>query len=189
MIRVMPGLSRTDCRTADASRGDPWLSQCNMHQIAIGLLGLAAGFLYYAMFRWQSPALVQTLVGNRLYLGWTVPEMLRSSVQSVPTALHVFSFSLLTIGVAGLPQLRYRFAFVALWVGINLAFECLQAVHPAAFVQIMEELPWKFEALQRFVVGGVFDGEDIMAAVAGGTLALIVSSITAEKEETDVPAE
>lgn len=161
----------------------PWLlSVGSRWQIGIGMVGLVAGFLFYAMFRWRSPALVQALVGTRWYLGWSVPSALRPAMQALPTALHVFAFSLLTIGVTGWTRWRRRIACVALWVGINVLFEWLQGVDRAAFTQMLADLPWRFDLLRKFVVDGVCDPWDMAAAVVGGALALLVAALTGKKE-------
>lgn len=151
--------------------------------IAIGLMGLAAGFLFYAMFRWQSPALVQELVGNRLYIGAHVPASFRPLLGSMPTLLHVFAFSLLTIGIAGLSGFGARLGFTALWVAVNALFELAQAVDHAAFARALDTLSMGGSAFERFVTDGVFDMRDIWGGVVGGGLAMLVSSITTSKEE------
>lgn len=186
MNRARAALSERSCRSLPAFPRSAFLPFGNLRQIGIGLLGLAAGFFFYAMFRWQSPPLVQALVGTHWYLGRSLPPALRSSMQSLPTALHVFAFSLLTIGVAGVTRWRSRIACVALWVGINWAFEFLQGVDRAAFHRIMAAIPWHFDSLQQFVLHGTCDPRDVLAAVSGGLAALIVSSLTGEKEKKHV---
>ena len=150
--------------------------------IGIGGLALLAGFLFYSMFRWKSPLLVQDIVGNRLYIGAYVPVSWRPALDSLPTALHVFAFSLLTIGIAGLPGFWPRCGFTAAWVGIDLLFELAQAVNHAAFGRALARLSMGGGLLQQFVTDGVFDMKDITGAVIGGLLAMLVSSVTTSKE-------
>ena len=152
-------------------------------QILLGLLGLAVGFLYYASFRENSPALVQTLVGSRLFTTWNLPAFLRSILSSFPSFIHVFAFSLLTIGIAGRPGIRPCLWISLGWTGVNVLFEGLQGLDHAAFLRFMAALPVRFDPFTAFVVGGVFDMGDVLAAVAGGVVAFVVSAFTNGKGE------
>lgn len=143
----------------------------------LGLLGLAAGFLYYAVLRHCSPALVRELVGGRLYGAWPWLAARRDLLTSFPSFIHVFSFSLLTVAVRGRAGVGPCLAGAALWTGIDVAFECLQGIDHAAFARFMAGLPWRLEGLTAFVTGGVFDTDDVWAAVSGGAVAFVLSLI------------
>lgn len=159
---------------------------CNLLQIGIGLLGLLVGFLFYAMFRTNSPALIQSLVGSKLHVAWPVPQVLQPYFQSFPSAIHVCSFSLLTVGIIGLHAFRYAVFSSLFWTGVNVSFEILQGVNHTEFYHFMVSMPWKMDAITQFAAGGVYDMHDILASVAGGAVAIVVSSFTGGKGEDHV---
>lgn len=152
-------------------------------QLLFGLSGLALGFLYYASFRENSPALVQVLVGSKLHVAWSLPVSLRPFLASFPSFIHVFAFSLLTIGIVGRPGVRHCLWISVGWVAVNVLFEGLQGVDHAAFLRFMSALPVKMESFTAFVVGGIFDLRDVLAAVSGGAVAFVVSVFTNGKGE------
>jgi hypothetical protein len=150
--------------------------------IFLGMLGLAAGFFYYAAFRQFPPALVQAVVGSKWRLAWDMAPW-RTALDSFPSCIHVFAFSVLTVAILDRPTVRSCLWIVLGWTSVNVGFESLQGLDHEAFLHFMSRLPWRMDSLVAFVVGGVFDIWDVVAAVVGGVAAFAAAVFIIGKGE------
>ena len=126
-----------------------------------GAVFLLLGAGYYALFRASDSAMFLDFVG----LGGQ--PLAYDIIPSMPSFIHVFSFSLMTASFVWDSQRRILLACFS-WMFINIAFECAQLF------------------LEKGVLGGgFFDIMDIVAAACGGACAILLVSFYRRKNEKE----
>jgi hypothetical protein len=113
-----------------------------------------------------------TLPGHALSLTDLVPRPVLMAFGSIPTAIHVFAFSLLTALALGEKRSTPLLACVS-WVLIGVGFELLQYPEdcPEFFRYGNEVLRGN---LCAYVAAGVFDWWDVGANLAGTAVAYLL---------------
>lgn len=103
-----------------------------------------------------------------------VPGLLGAAGGWVPSAVHAYAFSVLTVLAIGPVTTRCAIATCAAWALVDALAECVQ--HPALAphaLQALAGLPGALPLL-RYVAGGTFDARDVLAAAGGALLAATV---------------
>lgn len=145
---------------------------CNNKQIAIGLLALGVGVLVYLVDR---PAQQVYFISNDISLfqsGWL---MFGALGQSLPSFIHVFSFSILTAGIMNCQSSLCSLVICLVWAIINAAFEIGQ--HADMALMLVNAIPAWLDGLpvlehsRSFFVYGTFDVFDLLLGVAGASIA------------------
>ncbi len=150
------------------------MSKTKKRVCIISFLSLAAGFLYYLLFR-----------DATLFSGWIGLESCRVVgkatwfLYALPTFLHVFAFSMLTWLLLGL---RHPLFSTLLWAGINLFFELLQLLSE----RDAAVLP---SILQTYAARGTFDIADIAAIVLASAVSLAAMQLLYKKGDTHESSE
>lgn len=146
--------------------------------IIIGLLALVLGALVYLTDR--SPGSVYFVSGEMVRLSmYTGGHRFFARLGNhLPSFIHVFSFSLLTIGTMGLMGKKHANVFYAclFWFAVNTLFEMGQAfpVQAAALCpDWFRALPY-LENTGSFFRNGTFDPWDIVSFSAGAFAAWAV---------------
>ena len=125
-------------------------------------LVLAAGALFYVCARGAHPLT-------------TVPAVWGGSL---PTLLHSAAFALLALAVTA-PWPRLAPWVCAGWLAVEAGFELFQLESVARIANVAgPETPWL-----RAFLAGTFDPADLLAAVAGVLLALMIAAPTAARAD------
>lgn len=133
------------------------------HLILIGLLSLLLGAMIYLFYR--PPTLLSTVVGSILP---NTHSFLGQLGYNLPSFLHTFSFTLLTVGLGKLDTTG-RWAAMLFWFITNIFFEIIQ-FNPIAEKIINET---QFNSFTNFVQSGTFDFFDIIAITLGSILSFL----------------
>lgn len=137
------------------------------HLILIGLLNLVLGAMIYFFHR--PPTLLCTAIGiiplyTHTFLGQLEDVM--------PSFLHTFSFTLLTVGLGKLEVIGIRVT-ILFWFFTNIFFEIIQW-DPIAIMIINET---QFSSLSNFVQSGTFDFFDIIAITLGSLTSFLLFTL------------
>ena len=160
----------------------PSLQGINLPNIFIGSVALWVGLFVY---------LTDRPVGE-IYFIWKAnipatffqgfPDLFRGLGGSLPSFLHVFSFSLLTAGL--FPCRRRGWAVLcAVWLFVDCLFEVGQkypAWTSAMIPRWFEAVPF-LENSRNYFFRGTFDYLDLVASVAGAAAACSVLYFTSKK--------
>ncbi len=140
---------------------------------------------------WRWPALLVAAAGAALALGVAVYATGRVGFGPLggwlPTWAHTFAFSLLTAAVLP-PRSAARYGGCAAWCAVNLAFEIGQ--HPQVSGPLAQALQAGFgnaapvRWLAAYFVHGSFDRADLLAALAGASMAAAALTRAPRGEET-----
>lgn len=121
----------------------------------------------------------------REYLGWGVWGLAGDPLawlwHSLPSFFYVFSFSLLTAGIAG-AKLRAGFFICLLWGLLAIALELGQRYKVIALRVIpswFEDLPW-LANVENYFIMGAFDSLDLAMAALGVCCAWGIMILTVE---------
>ncbi|MEW8254229.1 MAG: hypothetical protein AB2747_07740 [Candidatus Thiodiazotropha taylori] len=152
--------------------------------IAFALCSLLLGLFYYWLLRAPDSALLLSVIpGNRAI---AVDPSLAASLGWLPTFLHVFTFSILTVLVLGDRTINFS---CALWAIVNAGFEIGQALPNDLIFRLPE-----FLNLHQYLVSGTFSYLDLLACLLGAVAAWLllgsISSGPSQKQsdhETAVP--
>jgi hypothetical protein len=127
------------------------------HFILIGLLTLVSGAMIYIFNR--PPTLLSATIG--ITPSYT-SGLFGQFMYNMPTFLHTFSFTLLTVGFG---KLRATGSFIAIffWFSVNIIFETIQ-YGPIAD-KIINDTHFKF--LANFAQSGTFDFFDLISISLG----------------------
>lgn len=144
----------------------------------MGIAGLVAGVFLYGFFR--VPEQVYFLRFFHLPPGEAVslPPAISALTNSLPSFLHVFSFSLLTAALFP-PTGKAILLSCSFWTAVDLLFELGQNFGEAAAGMVpswFQGIPF-LESTAGFFRHGVFDTADMMAMVAAGLTAFMVLQI------------
>lgn len=139
-----------------------------------GALSFGAGGLFYLFFR--NPTIFQEAIGIGCFS--TAPNA-TVAPGCLPSFIHVFSFSLLTIA-AGKLRGRQIFQVCSFWVAANIGCECLQ-VDSIAYGIPNEGIV--VGTISQFARNGTFDWLDVTASIIGGVASgLAAESITTNRK-------
>ncbi len=122
---------------------------------------LLIGILFYYFFR--EPTILGGWLGiknNHIISNYLV------YLDSLPSFVHVFSFSILTWLVL---EQTYANSSILFWVVINMVFEFGQMVN--------SEVMWLPKFLQNYFQRGVYSHWDVVAIIFGGICAKIVMNL------------
>ena len=150
------------------------------------MLVLFCGYLLYAHARnpiYDFPAVLHIAPLAR----WASSHTVSRWCGCLPSGIHVAAMSLLTAAL--LPQKRKTFFIVCVsWIGINAVFEILQRVCGLFFdtpsFQAVAGHAFFANVIGYFTMG-TYDNFDLLAALAGGLIALgILFSTRSIKKES-----
>ncbi|MBV2090838.1 MAG: hypothetical protein KUF72_08105 [Candidatus Thiodiazotropha sp. (ex Ctena orbiculata)] len=142
--------------------------------IAFALCSLLLGLFYYWLLRVPDSAFLLSVIPENRSI--VVDSSLAASVGWLPTFLHVFSFSILTVLVLGDRATNFS---CALWAIVNAGFEVGQALPDDRIVRLPE-----FLNLHQYLVSGTFSYLDLMACLLGAVVAwLLLSSISTGRSQ------
>ncbi|MEW8222052.1 MAG: hypothetical protein AB2747_21565 [Candidatus Thiodiazotropha taylori] len=137
--------------------------------IAFALCSLLLGLFYYWLLRAPDSALLLSVIPENRSIA--VDPSLAASLGWLPTFLHVFNFSILTVLVLGDRTINFS---CALWAIVNAGFEIGQALPGDLIVGLPE-----FLNLHQYLVSGTFSYLDLMACLLGAVVArLLLGSIS-----------
>lgn len=153
---------------------EPIQSRIDLLPLLAGMFFLSLGFVFYGAER-------SMLSGPCRIFGFSPIQTLAAIQESLfftcfknnfPTFIHTFAFSL--ISAAFFPSGKKGVLFICLsWVVINATFECMQG-YPAFMADVIpvefEGAPFLAQA-RHFFTSGIFDLQDILAALLGGLCA------------------
>ena len=134
------------------------------HIILIGMLTLVSGAMIYLFHR--PPTLLSATIG--ITPSYT-SGLFGQFTYNMPTFLHTFSFTLLTVGFG---KLRVTGSFIAIlfWLSANIFFETIQ-YGPIAD-KIINDTHFKF--LASFAQSGTFDFFDLIAIFLGSLASFLL---------------
>lgn len=138
--------------------------------ILLACAALALGAATYLALR--PPPVLMDALGLRSDYRLSAHRDLRWLVGSLPSFLHVYAFSLLTVPLLRRRVERAAIAAVSFWVLVNFLFEVGQAASLKGF--------WAGHAhdgvvgpLARYFLFGTFDWNDVGFSLLGGVLAYL----------------
>ncbi|MCG8016589.1 MAG: hypothetical protein JAY97_10270 [Candidatus Thiodiazotropha sp. 'RUGA'] len=134
--------------------------------IAFALCSLLLGLFYYWLLRAPESALLLSVIPENRSIA--VDPSLAASIGWLPTLLHVFTFSILTVLVLGDQTINFS---CALWAIVNAGFEIGQALPGDLIVRLPE-----FLNLHQYLVSGTFSYLDLMACLLGAVAAWLLLS-------------
>lgn len=141
-----------------------------------GLSGLVAGALSYIFIKPAGSVLLHNYIPFPITRTLFIPDIILFSSQWLGDFLHVFSFSLIFIGIYSNSR-KSRVFFCSLWLALNIIFETGQAFagRAACFTQ-----PWNLsmpalKTIHNFFTNGTFDVLDIAAFFIGAAAAFFFS--------------
>ncbi len=126
--------------------------------VILSLSILLIGILFYYFFR------EPTIVGN--WLGIKNGHIVIYYLDSLPSFVHVFSFSIFTWLVL---EQTYSNSSILFWVIINMVFEFGQMIN--------SEVIWLPKFLQYYFQKGIYSHWDIAAIIFGGICAKGIMSL------------
>jgi hypothetical protein len=155
----------------------------NRLQLFVGFTVLFLGVLYYYFFRTsQHTYFIQFLELNPPLKD--IPSLFQKLGYSLPTFVHVFSFSLITAGLIASRKQGYAMACL-FWLGINVLFELGQKFDS----WVIQFIPGWFSNVsflkntKIYFLKGRFDYLDLFSITLGALVAYIFLIKTAHKEE------
>jgi len=147
----------------------------NIRQFIIGLTFLIFGIGFYILFRDQTYFTQKLNIANMQLphnAGWGI-------WCSIPTFVHVFSFSMISASLLEYSKVRYFFV-CTIWLMINCIFELSQK-YKAVALKItpswLESIPFLGNT-KNFILNGTFDLMDIFSIFAGSIAAFYVMLLT-----------
>lgn len=146
----------------------------NSYKIKIFFFGIASiliGVIYYFVFRDHSSLLMARFFPfDRLLLNYSFRYNLpwtNGILNSLPTFIHAFSFSLFTALVTDLTN-RSIFYSCITWAAVDICFEIVQIIK----IPDCPENPLSSIAC-NYVANGVFDWNDLYSIILGSLLAWV----------------
>jgi hypothetical protein len=143
--------------------------------IFIGAAALMVGTLIYLVARPPEQVYILQKFGQHLSLYGKDANIFGPWAKSLPTFLHVFGFSLITAGLVGGGWISNG-VICAGWAGVNVLFELGQKYKETATSYVpawFEGIPFLENTAPYFQYGS-FDPFDLVGALAGASLALLV---------------
>ncbi len=140
------------------------------------IISLVIGVLLYLITRKLDSLYLSNALHFHNLPAWfpnLISDELKLLFGSLPTAIHVFSFSILTALSLGLKERNILTACI-IWAVINIGFEA---------IQILDSCPLIFQAenifnytLCAYISNGVFDWFDVASALIGAAFAYVLMS-------------
>lgn len=157
--------------------------KCQGLYILLGTIGLLLGSLVYLVDR--DPEQIYFIYNSSIDLSLyhSLPNIFGPLGNNLPTFLHVFSFILLTAGLASCSKRGYLIICLC-WVFVDVLFELGQKFKAWSVLIIPDWfsiIPY-LENSRNYFLYGSFDLNDIGSIILGAVLAYIVL-ITTSKEE------
>jgi len=155
-----------------------FIKKSNYLQIFIGVVALCIGTLVYLASRSPEATYFVSQLPPFLSLHGRWPDLFGPAHKSLASFLHVFSFSMMTAGIAAESKTGL-FAVCFGWAVVNLGFELGQYFDD----RVVKHLPAWFEhyplleTVDDYFTAGCFDGWDIAAIFAGSAAAYVVGTI------------
>ncbi|MDW7646462.1 MAG: hypothetical protein SCI25_15665 [Desulfuromonadales bacterium] len=133
-----------------------------------GALFLLFGFLYYLVIRSADNLYI---TNNTNYLNiFTIFNNKLNYTDSIPSFIHVVSFSLITISLVELNRKSIILACTS-WVVINVVFEYLQGFNASLKTFSGQNI------FYAFLQNGTFDSNDVGFSILGGFFAAFIAII------------
>lgn len=157
-----------ESESGTASRSEAWF-------IILAVIALGAGLVVYSVDRTHSAYFLPDAFRAQHAVG-----VFGALAHNLPSFVHTFGFSLL-LAAALWPWPRYVRPALLLWVGVEVAFECVQA-RPLADL-LYGSLPQSVDTnagvrvLKIYLLNGTFDLNDVLSALVGGACALVVVEV------------
>lgn len=132
-----------------------------------------AGCTYYLFFR-RTPLIMPA---SQYFSGWlqfrSEPSIDFIAMQSVPSFIHVFSYSILSTLAFQVLRLRIILGSCFTWTLINILFELGQLLNTKQS-RVLADHPYDLlpVPVYQYFVSGTFDWWDIVSCVGGGATAL-----------------
>ena len=148
-------------------------------QFILGVIALGVGVVFYMYCR---PS--QDVYFIRFFQFHSAGEKacLYSFVNNLPTFIHTFAFSLMTVGLLACSK-SCHFYVVAGWVGFDMGLEILQGkIH--LLPNLSEKLfflPF-FDNTKNYIEFGVFDSLDMLSILLGGVAAYGILCVLNKRE-------
>jgi hypothetical protein len=156
----------------------------NRLQIFIGAVFLLIGGLTYLINR--PPDLTYFVYRYSIILSLhnVLPKISVFWGNSLPDFIHVFSFILITAGIASCGKKGYLLISIS-WLFIDCAFELGQNYSSLALKIIPDWFSGVsiLEAMEGYFRKGTFDFNDIVAVFLGATMAYLVLLVTIERRK------
>ena len=146
--------------------------------IVIGVAALLVGTLVYVVARPPERIYFMQKIGQHLSLYGKDVDIFGPWAKSLPTFLHVFGFSLITAGLVGGGRITNVLICTG-WAGVNVLFELGQKYKDQTISWVpgwFKHIPFLENSVPYFR-NGSFDPNDLMAALSGAVLALIMIGV------------
>ena len=157
----------------------------NKIQIFIGIIGLLFGSLIYLVDRppYQTYFVCSSPLNISLYN--TLPNLFGSIGNSLPAFIHVFSFILITAGLATSRKRGYLIICLC-WFVVDSVFELGQHFKTLSLRLIPDwfaGIPY-LENTENYFLQGTFDFRDLAAITLGITAAYAILLTTTERRQS-----
>jgi len=156
----------------------------NKIQILVGIIGLLLGSLIYLVDR--PPDQIYFIYTSALPISLynTLPNLFGSIGNSLPAFIHVFSFILITAGLAACRKRGYLIICL-FWFAVDSAFELGQHFTTLSLRFIPDwfaGIPY-LENTENYFLRGTFDFHDLAAITLGIAAAYAMLLITTERRQ------
>ncbi len=145
----------------------------------MGFLSLTIGVALYSTAR---PPQSTYFLPEQLSFYQYLPSYLKLLVGNLPSFIHVFAFSLLTLAVIKSSS-KHVIIVCLSWIGINFLFEASQ--HPQISSKLSNQLDnihlHPVTLIQRYAEHGTFDVGDFIFASFGGFAAYAFAKFTTKE--------
>lgn len=142
--------------------------------VSIALGALVVGLLHYVVFRNPEALYINKYLHFNDFLpklSYIVPRESNLITGAMPTAIHVFSFSILT--AMSLPFTKGNIISACiLWLVVNTGFEAIQIINSCPSIIQADNL--LSNLLCAYITNGIFDWLDIASAILGAISAYIL---------------
>ena len=182
--KKMPRIDPHEYRNGDGPMNDkiePPLFSINKIQLTLGLAALCFGALVYLTVRAPDRIYFTKFFGVHDPILKIQSGILKSIGNSLPSFVHVFSFSLITASFFSNRKRTYAVICMG-WLFIDCCFELGQKYKIQASrwaFDFLDAIPF-LESTRNFFLLGTFDGFDLMAFGLGAAAAFWVLLATAE---------
>ena len=133
--------------------------------MALGAAALLLGAAYYLGARPPGSTVIALPVPPT---GWWHLAAHWPAFDALPSLLHVFAFSILTVAVTGVSRRCVVWLVPLAWLTVDTVFECLQLPAARAWLESLP-LPWLRDTL--LAGRGTFDPLDMAGLFLGAALA------------------
>jgi hypothetical protein len=156
----------------------------NRKQVIIGMISLVLGLFVYVIDRPPDQTYFIYKAGMDISLYGTLPRIFGQIGNSLPSFLHVFSFTLITAGILSCTKRGYLLICLS-WFLVDCTFEFGQkykALAVRVIPELFDRLPF-LENNRKYFLSGRFDPYDLAAIVFGSVAASTVFFLTHSRRD------